>query len=51
MATVVPAKEFLLNLYRDLIQPPLGPICPIVVIADFCVKLPYPVFGAAKLSG
>ena len=51
MATVVPAKEFLLNLYRDLIQPSLGPIRPLLVMPGFCLKLPYPIFGAAKLSG
>jgi hypothetical protein len=27
-------KEFLLDLYRDLIQPFLGPVCPFLVTPD-----------------
>ena len=50
MATVVPAKEFLLNLYRDLMQPSLGSIRPLLVVPGVCLKLPYSVFGGAKLS-
>ena len=44
-------KEFLLNLYRDLIQPFLGPVCPFLVMPDLCLKLSYPVFSSSKLSG
>jgi len=50
VATVVPAKEFLLNLYRDLMQPSLGSIRPLLVVPGVCLKLPYSVFGGAKLS-
>jgi hypothetical protein len=49
-ATIVPAKEFLLNLYRDLIQPSLSPVCPVLVMPDRCLKFSYPVFSGAKLS-
>jgi hypothetical protein len=48
--TIVPAKEFLLNLYRDLMQPSLSPVCPVLVMPGRCLKLPYSVFGGAKLS-
>ena len=33
------AKEILLNLYRNLIQPSLGPVCPVLVMPDVGVKL------------
>ena len=49
--TILPAKEFLLNLHRDLMQPSLGSIRPLRVLADFCLKLSYPVFSTSKLSG
>jgi hypothetical protein len=51
VATVVPAKEFLLNLYRDLMQPSLGSIRPLLVVPGVCLKLSYPVFSTSKLSG
>jgi hypothetical protein len=46
----VPAKELLLNLQRDSMQPSLGSVRPLRVLTDFCLKLPYSVFGGAKLS-
>ena len=46
MATVVPAKEFLLNLYRDLMQPSLGSIRPLLVVPGVCLKLP--LFGLRR---
>jgi hypothetical protein len=48
---LIPAKEFVLNLHRDLMQPSLGSIRPVRVLADFCLKLSYPVFSTSKLSG
>ncbi len=48
--TIVSAKEILLNLYRDLVQPPLGPVRPVLVMPNVCLELPYPVFGGAKLN-
>jgi len=50
VATVVPAKEFLLNLYRNLMQSSLGSIRPLLVVPGVCLNLPYSVFGGAKLS-
>jgi hypothetical protein len=34
--TIIPTKEFLLNLHRDLMQPSLGSIRPLRVLADLC---------------
>jgi hypothetical protein len=48
--TILPAKEFLLNLHRDLIQPPLGPVCPVLMVPDLCLKLSYPAFSGSKSS-
>jgi MFS family permease len=31
-------------------QPSLGSICPVLMVPDVCFKLPYSVFGGAKLS-
>ena len=47
---IIPAKEFLLNLHRDLIQPFLGPIRPVLVTPDLYLKLSYPIFGRSKLT-
>ena len=41
----------LLNLHRDLVQPLLGPIRPILVTPDLYLKLSYPIFGRSKLTG
>ena len=48
---IIPAKEFLLNLHRDLIQPLLRPIRSILVTPDHYLKLPDPIFGPAELTG
>jgi hypothetical protein len=44
----VAAKEFLLNLNPDFIQPSLGPVCPVFVMLDLRLKLFYPLFGGSK---
>jgi hypothetical protein len=49
-ATMVSAKESLFNLYRDLIQPSLSPVCPVLVMPGRCLRVSYPVFSGAKLS-
>ena len=36
---IIDAKEFLLNLHRDLIQPLLGPIRSVLVVPNLCLKL------------
>ena len=46
----VASKKLLLNLYRDLVQPLLCPVSPFMVIADFCLEFPYPVFIGSKLT-
>ena len=48
---IIPIKEFLLNLHRDLIQPLLGPIRSILVTPNLYLKLSYPIFGPSKLAG
>ena len=48
---IIPAKEFLLYLHRDLIQPLLGPIRPVMVMPNLYLKLSYPFFSPSKLSG
>jgi hypothetical protein len=50
-AIVVSAKEFLLNLYRDLIQPFLGPIRPVLVMPNLRLKLAHPAFSGSNLTG
>ena len=47
----LPAKAFLLTLHRDLMQPSLGSIRPVLLLVDFCLELSYPVFSTSKLSG
>jgi hypothetical protein len=46
----IAATEFLLNLHRDLVQPLLGSIRPILVTPDLYLKLSYPIFGRSKLT-
>jgi hypothetical protein len=50
-AIVVSANEFLLNLYGDLIQPFLGPIRPVLVMPNLCLKLSHPAFGSSNSTG
>jgi hypothetical protein len=45
-----PPEELLLNLNRDLIQPPFSPLCPVLMVPDMGLKLSYPIFSGAKLS-
>jgi hypothetical protein len=49
VATFLPAKELLLDLQRDSIQPFLCSICPVLVIPDRAFKLAYPVFCRTQL--
>ena len=46
----VASKKLLLDLHRNLVQPFLGSVRPFMVIADFCLELPDPVFIGPKLS-
>ena len=32
-------------------QPPLGPVCPVLMVPDLCLKLSYSVFSVSELSG
>jgi hypothetical protein len=48
---VVPSEEILLNLHRDLIQPLLGPIRPVLVMPNLCLKLSHPAFSGSNLPG
>ena len=50
-AIIVSAKEFLLNLHRDLIQPLLGPIRPVLVMPNLCLKLSHSAFSGSNLPG
>jgi hypothetical protein len=36
---------------QDLIQPLLGLIRPVLLMAELGLKLSYPIFGPSKLSG
>jgi hypothetical protein len=45
-----PPKELLLDLNRDLIQPPFSPLCPFLMVAGMGLKFSYPIFSGAKLS-
>ena len=47
----VPAKEPLLNLHRDSMQPFLGSVRSLLVVPDVGLKLSYPVFSGPELSG
>ena len=42
-----PCVRISANLHRDR-QPSLGSIRPVLVLADFCLKLSYPVFSTSK---
>ncbi len=44
------AQELPLDLSRDLIQPSLGPLCPVLLVPGMGLKLSYPIFSGAKLS-
>ena len=48
---IVPSKEILLNLHRDLIQPLLGPIRPVLVMPNLCLKLSHSAFSGSNLPG
>ena len=50
-AIIVSAKEFLLNLFGDLIKPFLGSVRLVLVVADLCLKLSHPAFSGSNLSG
>jgi hypothetical protein len=39
------------ELSGDLVQPLLGPIRPVLVMTDSCLKLSYPIFSPSKLTG
>jgi hypothetical protein len=45
-----PPKELLLNLNRDLIQPPFSPLYPFLMVAGMGLKFSYPIFSGTKLS-
>ena len=49
VATFLPAKELLLDLQRDSIQPFLCSVRPVLVIPDRTFKLAYPVFCRTQL--
>jgi hypothetical protein len=38
-------KEFLLNVYRYLIQPIFGSVCPSLVMEHLCLKVLHPAFS------
>jgi hypothetical protein len=46
----VSREELLLNLNRDLMQPSLSPLCPVLLLPGMGLKLSYPIFCGAKLS-
>lgn len=50
VATFLPAKELLLDLQRDPIQPLLGSVRPVLVISDRAFKLAYPLLCRPQLS-
>ena len=43
-------EELLLDLNRDLMQPSLSPLCPVLLVPGMGLKLSYPIFCGAKLS-
>jgi hypothetical protein len=45
-----PPKGLLLDLNRDLRQPPFSPHCPVLMVPGMGLKLSYPIFSGAKLS-
>ena len=48
---VVPSEDSCSNLHRDLIQPLLGPIRPVLVMPNLCLKLSHPAFSGSNLPG
>jgi hypothetical protein len=48
--TFGPPEELLLDLNRDLMQPSLGPLRPVLIMPGISLKLSYPIFSGAKLS-
>jgi hypothetical protein len=44
----VPAKEFLLNLNPDFVNPSLGPVCPLLEMPHLGLKFLYALFGGSK---
>ena len=46
----VSPEELLLDLNRDLMQPSLSPLCPVLLVPGMGLKLSYPIFCGAKLS-
>jgi hypothetical protein len=45
-----PPEKLLLDLNRDLVQPPLSPLCPVLLVPGMSLKLSYPIFSDAELS-
>jgi hypothetical protein len=45
-----PPEELLLDLTGYLIQPPLSPVCPVLLVPGVGLKLTYSIFCSAKLS-
>ena len=45
-----PPKELLLDLNRDLIEPPFSPLCPVLMVPGMDLKLSHPIFSGAKLN-
>jgi hypothetical protein len=48
---IAPSKETRSNPHRDLIQPLLRPIRPILVMSNLCLKLSNPAFSRSNLTG
>jgi hypothetical protein len=48
-ATIVRDKKSLVNLGRNLMQPLLGAICPILIIPEIGREFVYPAVGGSKL--
>jgi hypothetical protein len=43
-------EELLLDLNRDLMQPSLSPLCPVLLMPGVGFRLSYPIFSGAELS-
>jgi hypothetical protein len=50
VTAVVLAEKSLLDLQGDLMEPPLGPIRPLLMVPDMGLKLAYPFLGGTKLG-
>jgi hypothetical protein len=50
LTAVVPAEKSLLNLQGNLMEPALGAIRSLLMVADVGLKLAYPFLGGTKLS-